>query len=544
MRISRGVLLVVPVVLGIWLLILSWPNQAQTAAPRLVVVLVVDQLRADYLTLYAHRWRSGFRTLLTDGAYFSRAEYPYLNTVTCPGHATIATGTLPRTHGIILNRWWHREERRTWNCMDDEAVAAISYGGPAKLGSSAKRLLVPTLADELRAQKPGARVVTLALKPRSAVLLAGRGGAVATWLDEEARTFVTSRAFGSGPVDEVRSFIERDHFEKDEARIWELQVRDTTYRFPDFDPAERPRAGWTSLFPHPLAASTTDDTQFIARWERSPFGDAYLGRMAAALLDGLQLGRRETTDYLAISFSALDMLAHDFGPRSREAEDLLMQLDVTIGTLIERLDETLGRDGYVLALSADHGVAEIPKQGDAGQIYEEDLLQLLEQVLVSQWGKPADGPYVESVAVGHIYFARGIFDRWRASPQAVQAVEKALLATPGVSRILYGNQLSTTSEDPEVRAAALGYVPDRSGDLILVTKENWVLELKANNRAASHGTMYEYDRTVPMVFLGGSVKPSRFVARVSPADIAPTLAFVAGVSMPKAEGYVLRDALR
>src|SRR5687768_8940968 len=151
-------------------------QQAQATPPRLIVMLVVDQLRPDYLTAFAHRWQGGFRTLLAEGASFTQAEYPYLNTVTCAGHATIATGALPRTHGMILNRWWHRGERRAYNCIDDEASPHVSYGAPAQFGSSAKRMAVPTLADELRAQRPGARVVALALKSRSAVPLAGHGG--------------------------------------------------------------------------------------------------------------------------------------------------------------------------------------------------------------------------------------------------------------------------------------------------------------------------------------------------------------------------------
>jgi len=266
--------------------------------------------------------------------------------------------------------------------------------------------------------------------------------------------------------------------------------------------------------------------------------------MASALADSLQLGQRDTTDYLAISFSALDMLAHDFGPQSREVEDHLMQLDATLGALIQRLDDTVGRDRYVLALTADHGVADIPKQADAGQIYEDDLLPLVEQVLVSHWGARSDGRYVENVSVGDIYFAPGIFDRLRAAPQVLQAVENALLATPGVSRVLHGDRLSDTDPDPVVRTAALGYVPGRSGDLIVVTRQNWMMGLRANNYATSHGTMYDYDRQVPIVFLGPAFKPGRYALVVTPADIAPTLAFLAGVTMPKAEGSVLRPALK
>ena len=221
-----------------------------------------------------------------------------------------------------------------------------------------------------------------------------------------------------------------------------------------------------------------------------------------------------------------------------------MQLDATLGTLIEKLDETVGRERYILALTSDHGVAEIPAQEDSGQIFDEDLQQLLERILVSQWGARPEGPYVDNVTMGNVYFAPGIFDRLRAAPKALEGVERALLATRGVARVLHGDRLSETTTDPMVRAAALGYVPGRSGDMIIVTRQNWFIGLKTNDYATSHGTMYEYDREVPIVLLGGAFKPGRFVQRVTPADIAPTLASVARVTMSKAEGSVLSVALK
>ena len=144
-----------------------WP-EAQSS-PKLLVILVVDQMRADYLQTFAHHWQSGFRRLLDEGAVFERAAYPYMNTVTCAGHSSIGTGAHPRTHGMVLNAWWHRDVRALQACMDDTASPHVSYGRPAASGSSAKRLLVPTLADELRAQRPGARAVSISLKPRSAI---------------------------------------------------------------------------------------------------------------------------------------------------------------------------------------------------------------------------------------------------------------------------------------------------------------------------------------------------------------------------------------
>src|SRR5215213_10226 len=161
---------------------------AQTP-PKLVVIVVVDQMRADYLTRYDRHWRSGFRTLLREGAVFENAHYPYFSTVTCAGHATIGTGTFPHTHGMLTNGWWRRDERRAPECTADPDVQAVSYGAPVQVGSSPKQLLVPTLADEMRAQKPRARVVALSLKSRAAITLAGHAADAVVWFEDAAATF-------------------------------------------------------------------------------------------------------------------------------------------------------------------------------------------------------------------------------------------------------------------------------------------------------------------------------------------------------------------
>ena len=173
------------------------------ATPRLVVVLVVDQMRADYLQTFDRHWHAGFRTLLNEGLVFDNARYPYLNTLTCAGHSTIGTGTLPHTHGMVANTWWDRSSRRLVGCTNDPDATDISYGRPAPIGNSGKAILVPTLADELRAQKPGARVVSLSLKARSAIGLAGHGGDAVVWFDDDSGSFATSRACASAPVPSV-----------------------------------------------------------------------------------------------------------------------------------------------------------------------------------------------------------------------------------------------------------------------------------------------------------------------------------------------------
>jgi predicted AlkP superfamily pyrophosphatase or phosphodiesterase len=528
--------------LGSWVLTRA---QAQPSTPRLLVILVADQFRADYLDRYQHRWRLGFRTLLDEGARFTRAAYPYFSTSTCGGHTTIATGALPRTHGIIQNRWWQRDEKLVVNCMEDASVAHVSYGAPAPSGSSPARILVPTLADELRTQRPGSRVVALSLKARGAIPLAGKAGDAVVWFDEPGLAFVTSRAFAAEPVPAVRAFIARDPPERDLGRSWTLRDADETYRYTDFGMGERPKAGWSALFPHALLGKTKAiDGRFFGRWQQTPFADAYLGRMADALIDDFQLGQRGVTDYLAISFSALDLLGHDFGPESREVEDLLIRLDATLGVVLQKLDARLGRDNYVVALTADHGVASIPEQTGGGRIANEDIHQLLERVLTDRWGAPTQPPYVAYVGGGAVYFSDGVFDRLQADAAAMQAVTRALLSVPGMMRVLRSDQLSERRPDALVTAAAGGYTPARSGDLLLVPERKWVIELRDENDATTHGTFYDYDRDVPLLLRGHRVRRGRYAAPASPADIAPTLAHLAGVTLQNAEGRVLREAIR
>jgi hypothetical protein len=524
-------------------LLRTLPVSAQPARPRLLVILVTDQMRASYVDEYRHRWRGGISTLLAQGAWFTRAEYPYLNTATCAGHVTIGTGALPRSHGIVLNRWWHREEQRAVNCMDDEAAPHVSYGAPAQFGSSAGRVLVPTLADRLRATQPDARVVSVSLKARSAIGLAGHGGDAVTWFDDRARTFVTSRAFANEPVAAVRDFLARHPVDGDLGRVWALQEPPGSYRHPDLLPAERPKAGWTALFPHPLAGAAEADAQYFDRWQKSPFADEYLARMAVALVDEMRLGQRDTTDFLAVSFSALDLMGHDFGPDSREVEDLLIRLDRTIGMLLDALDERVGADNYLVALTADHGAAPTPEQVGGGRIASEDIQQLLEQTLVDAWG-PTAAPYVPFVSSGSIYFGRGVFDRLLASPETLDTIHRVLGDVPGIDRVIRSDEVTENSRDPLIRAAAAGYIPGRTADLLLVPHRHWVIELRAENEATNHGTFHDYDRRVPVLLRGPRIRSGRYGDRVTPADVAPTLAYLTGIQLPEADGRPLHSALR
>jgi predicted AlkP superfamily pyrophosphatase or phosphodiesterase len=507
--------------------------------PRLLVTVVVDQLRADYLQHFNKHWTNGFRTLLDQGLVFENARYPYLVTVTCAGHATIGTGAFPHRHGMINNTWWQRKERVLTGCSADPATTEITYGRPIRLGNSAVHLLTPTLADELRMQKPGARVVSISMKARSAIMLAGRAADAIVWFDDPSGSWATSRAFASGPVDAVKEFVEKNPYEKDLGRVWTLSASPATYLNRDAGVGERPPAGWNGLFPHPINGRGGIDTQFFALWQATPLADAYLGRLAASLVDSFALGQRQSTDFLGVSFSVLDDVGHAFGPDSREIEDVLRQLDVTLGTLIAHLDAKVGRANYVLALSADHGVAPIPVPPRGGRIATDDVRERIEDGLVSAWGPLQKGTYVESVNFTDVYFASGVFDRLRANSALLSDVTRRVEEIPGVLRVLRADQLSDSSRDPVVRMAALSYMSSRSGDLIILPREYWFLGGRNLATGTTHGTQHDYDTRVPVILFGASIKSGRSSSNVTPADIAPTLGSLAGVRLPQAEGHAL-----
>lgn len=551
--------------LALLLAVAAGRPDAQTS-PSLVVILVVDQMRADYLRTFERHWQRGFRTLLQEGTVFERAAYPYMGTYTCPGHATIGTGTFPRTHGMISNAWYHRDQGESPECTADSTVAAVSYGREVRTGASPARLLAPTLADELRAQKPGARVVAISLKSRGAITLAGRAGEAVVWFDDTAGAFATSRTYAAAPVPEVKQFIDAYSHEYDFGRVWTLLGPPHGYVYGDAGIGERPPTGWTGLFPHALvlagraggagaqgAAAPTPAQQAATAqqnavtlsglWQSTPFANTYLGRMAVSLVNAFRLGQRGQTDFLSISFSTLDDVGHAFGPESREVEDILRHLDVTLGELIDALDARVGRSNYVLALSADHGVVPYAGFGRGGRVHTDDVRDRIDETLTERLGPLERGSYVASIGSGNVYLNAGVFERLKADGPAMVALERAILAMPGVARVLRADRLSDSSPDEVVRAAALSHVPGRSGDLIIVTQEHWVL-LGRTVYATNHGTHYAYDTNVPLILLGSGIGTGRVTAAATPADIAPTLARRVGITMPRAEGRVLTEALR
>ena len=348
---------------------------------------------------------------------------------------------------------------------------------------------MPTFADELRGQKPGARVVTLSLKARSAIGLAGHGGTAVTWIDDTAASFATSKAFSATPVQAVADFLKRDPIEADGTKSWTLRDAESTYRYPIRASADVRRRAARASFRTGWALPRGRTKQFFGLWQASPYSDAYLGRMAAAMIDAYGLGQGDSTDFLGVSLSALDLIGHGFGPESREVEDMLRRLDDTIGALMTHLDAKVGRGNWVLGFSSDHGVAPVSLTSGGGRIVTEDLRDRIDETLMRRWGaRPDASSYVASVTFNYVYFASGVFARLVEEPAVFSELEKAIVSMPGMVRVLRSDQLSATSKDREVRAAALSHVPERSGDIVLVSKPNWTFGPRGDAAGTTHGT--------------------------------------------------------
>jgi hypothetical protein len=412
-------------------------------------------------------------------------------------------------------------------------------------------LRVPAFADELRFQTGAAtRVVTFSLKARAALMMGGHKADAATWFEGDG--WVTSDVYGTLPF--MEAYAKAHPVKEDYGKTWTLSLPQSAYFYDEKAVGAMPPSGWGLTFPHSLRgknAGSEPDEGFYGQWAMSPFADTYLTKLAETAIDQLGLGKGGGTDYLGVSYSSTDFVGHSFGPQSWEVQDMYVRLDKDLGDLLKHLDEKVGTDNYVVALSADHGVVPTPESmaqtgADAGELHIPDVQQKLEDTLKTfGYGSPT----VARIASADVYFAPGVYEKLKAEPAALNAVMEAIRLVPGVADVYRAEELTgrPATNSPIRAAESNSYFPGRSGDLVIVPKPYWLVVSspsgKARDYGTGHGTPYYYDQRVPVLLMGWGIQKGEYFGAVTPADIAPTLAALCGITLSTHDGRVLGEAL-
>lgn len=526
----------------IWILfflsVLSFgPILAQTEAkkPKLVVGIIVDQMRQEYLYRFADRYQDGgFKRLMKDGFMMKNGHYNYIPTYTGPGHASVYTGTTPATHGIISNSWYVRSLKGSLYCAEDSTVMAVG-GSEASGKISPRNLLSTTITDELRySTNKRSKVVGVAIKDRGASLPAGHLGD-AYWYDSGTGEFMTSTYYHESLPAWVQSFNEKKVAEKYLSQTWNTLYPIETYKqsIEDNNEFEAPFAGKdTPTFPYNLDSLKTGNGE-LGLIASTPFGNTMTLDFAIAAIEGENLGNRGETDFLALSFSSPDYIGHRFGPASKEVEDNYLRLDLEFERLLNYLDENIGKGEYLIFLSADHAVADvathmISEKIPAGNLNNSYINAQLKGYTQLTYG---EGDWIESLSNEQVFLNHDLIREKGINLRDMQEdLANFLLRFKGVKEV-YTAYAMKNGEFTHGRAAALqmGYNQKSSGDVLLILEPGW---LTGGARGTSHGTGYTYDTNVPIVFYGWNVPAGESSRYATITDIAPTLSMMLDIKLP------------
>jgi predicted AlkP superfamily pyrophosphatase or phosphodiesterase len=487
-------------------------NPTPPGGPSLVVLVVVDQLTPDLLERYNSIFRAGFRRLLDDGLQFENATHDHANTVTAAGHATLGTGVYPARHGIVSNEWVERVNGEWIDVYSVSDPTSPILGHPGHPGMGPRNIERSGLADWIAGRDAGSRVVSIAKKERAAIGMAAQARGHVYWLPEDLSEFATSTAYADEYPEWVVRFNERQMPRLYADTVWQSIVP------PSAASASRPDTSrWEfdrvhTTFPH----SARDHVDMASahelnlwRWDFTPFPDRATTSFVLEAVDALELGRRGSVDFLGVGLSQTDRIGHEFGPGSREQLDNLLRLDVELGRLLGHLDDRVGPGRWVLALSSDHGVLEIPEHlADAGvlagRISRDQRIQVAQRIQAAAPG----GQWAMREAVAALPFIEGAY-----------AFEELEQGQPADSfAVLYANSHSRTRI---VGASARSGIYVRYPPNFLQTPSG-----------TTHGSPYYYDRHVPLIFLGPGITPGVTSDRAATVDVAPTLARLAGVPAP------------
>ncbi|BDD05400.1 alkaline phosphatase PafA [Aureibacter tunicatorum] len=526
----------------IWIVAASFcqaVSQDRDDETKLIVGVVVDQMRQEYLTRFYDKFGDeGFKKLLEEGFEMQNAHYNYVPTATGPGHASIYTGTTPAFHGIVSNNWYDRDLKKSIYCVYDSTERTV--GSKTKAGmASPQNLLSTTITDELKLfSQFESKVISVAIKDRSAILPAGHKPDGAFWFDAESGNFVTSTYY----MDELPGWL----------RVFNNRKLPKTYL----------NQQWTTVFPiDQYTESTRNDDKYVISLSENgrfpydlkkisieredkgyevipftPFGNDLTLEVAKAAIDGEGLGKNDKLDFLAVSFSSTDIIGHSYGPEAVEIEDTYIRLDKNIAELISYLDEKVGKDKYVMFLTADHAGADNPqflmdRNFPAGFFHKDKAFDQINGFLTSKYG---EAEWVEDIDYFQVYLNQDLIAKRELSLRLVrQQVADFLLENDEILLSYSGYLLgeSDYNSGGGLGFMVRGYMAQESGDVLFGLKSGWLDWF--SKKGTTHGTFYTYDTHVPIIFYG-NVPKGKSVRRCEITDIATTLSLMMGIKFPSA----------
>lgn len=503
-----------------------WHAAVPAKKPKLVLAVVIDQFRYDYLNRFRKYYSAGFVRLFEHGAVFTDAHHEHFPTVTAIGHSTFLSGATPSLSGIVGNDWYDRESGKRVSSVSDESVKLLG-SGPNKTGSSPHRLLVSTIGDELKMQGRQSKVIGVSIKDRSAILPCGHMADAAYWYDDAAHGWVSSTYYMPDLPKWVKDANQSAAYQKYANAEW-LPV--------DAKPGTKPFCAMTR----------SADARYCGSIEATPWGNELIESFAEQAIAAEQLGRHGDTDILAVSFSSNDYVGHAMGPDSPEVRDISIRTDRLLGKLLDYVDSQIGAGNTLFVMTADHGVTPVPELNRdrkmlGGRLSEEELAQTIETALSNKYG---EGHWVIGRSGPSPYFNYDVIASKKADPAEVRLVAAdAVRAMPHVFRVYTRDQLLSGQllEDYVSVAVRNGFYRQRSADLFVIPEAYYLFDKPPGT---SHGTPFNYDTHVPIIFMGPGIKPGEYHRHIAVNDIAPTLAALLGIEEPSGSvGRVLDEML-
>jgi predicted AlkP superfamily pyrophosphatase or phosphodiesterase len=533
--------------LGVVLVSQSSSQTAASPRPRLVLFVSVDQMRADYLTRFEPLFQGGFKRLRERGAIFTNALYRHANTETGPGHALLLSGRHGRDNGIIANEWYERDAGGLINVVHDPVHVAVP--GPGR-GASPANFMGYTIGDLLKKASSASRVVGVAMKDRSAVLMGGRRADAAYWYEPKAGRFGSSTYYLRELPDWLSAWNASGRIDKLNGQTWTRALPDEAL-YQRYAGPDDVRGEWDNVdtvFPHKVRGGPASP-EFYDDLRRTPFADELVLEVALLAMQAHDLGTDEATDLLAVGFSATDLVGHTYGADSQELMDQILRLDRTVGALIDAAEKRAGPEGLLVGLSADHGalpLVELLQQRGlpARRSLPHELDDPVRKALAARF--PGADDLIAAFAHPNFYLdLDAIARRGLKRADVERAIEQALMATGLVERVYTHERLlgDPPADDPAFTLFRNSFFEPRSPQVIVGLKPYVYMEYYQGG--SGHGTHHEYDRHVALALMGPRVAPGRYAGDCGPEDIAPTLAELLGLPYRvEPDQRVLNEALK